>query len=239
MKKRFTLIAVLGLALTGCDRKKPSEAASTTESASITAARSDEDMLRAEISKGLEKNFNTFMLPIGDIEIMSGLSSQMENIDYQRKRFKEDYISYLNDMKAKGLVTFTEKPQSQLDAVRRMGSRVLTVLPTELAKEHRNEELSSANYLVFQIANCEVDDIVRSSPYQSANLSQSEEYRLVLGTYRCTSIPWFRALAPESKDEDYKFRAVLKLNPFTKRYTFQTADWGNSQEDGWMTANVR
>jgi hypothetical protein len=36
-----------------------------------------------------------------------------------------------------------------------------------------------------------------------------------------------------------KFRAILKLNPFTKRYAFVTADWGKPEEDQWETQNVQ
>ena len=120
MTTKPLLLSLLLLVAPGCDRKKPSEATSTTESASVAAARTDEDMLRAEIGKGLEEQLNVIMLPVGDIEIMGGLSSQMENSDFQRKRFKADYLNFLNDMKAKGLLTFTEQRQSELDAIGRM-----------------------------------------------------------------------------------------------------------------------
>ena len=239
MKAQFIVLALIGLAVSACDRKKPSEATTTTESTSVAAARGDEDMLRAEISRGLEEQLNVIMLPVGDIEIMSGLSSQMESNDFQRKRFKADYLNLLNDLKSRGLLTYAEQRQSELDAIGRMGVRTLTVTPTDLAKQHRDEKLSSPNYLVVRIATCEVRNIVRSSPYQSPHLPQSEEYRLVLGTYSCKGIPWFLAIYPEGKDGDFKFRAVLKLNPFTKRYVFVTGDCGDLQEDGWKSSNVQ
>jgi hypothetical protein len=41
------------------------------------------------------------------------------------------------------------------------------------------------------------------------------------------------------KDGENKFRAVVKLNPFTKSFIFQIADWGDPKKDDWATNNVR
>ena len=88
MKPQYILFTVFGLAVCACERKNPSEATTTTESASIAAARADEDMLRAVIGKGLQEQLNVIMLPVGDIEIMGGLGSQLENNNFQQKRFR-------------------------------------------------------------------------------------------------------------------------------------------------------
>jgi hypothetical protein len=63
---------------------------------------------------------------------------------------------------------------------------------------------------------------------------------LVLGTYRRTPNEIRRELEPNDKEiPELKFRAILKLNPFTKRYVFVTADWGKPEEDQWETQNVQ
>jgi hypothetical protein len=236
----LTLIALLGAILPACDKQRASDAATTTETASIAAARADEELLRSEIAGGLEGQFNTISLPIGDVEIMSGLSSQMEKSSFERKRFKEDYLDFLQSMQKIGLATVAERSQSDLAGISRMGARTFTVLPTELSKQHRDEALSSDDSLVVGFASCEVLNIVRSSPYQSPGLPKSEEYRLILGTYRHSFMSWFLAINPQQdKTAEFKFRAVLKFNPFTKRYSYQFADWGLPKEDGWQTNNVQ
>ena len=234
----LTLIALLGAIIPSCDRQRASDAASTTESASIAAARADEESLRSEIARGLETQFNKIVLPVGDVEIMSGLSSQMEQNDFNRKRFREDYLVSLQNMQNIGLATVVERSQSGLAGIGRMGARTFTVTPTELSKQHRDEKLSSLDSVAMRIATCEVLNIVRSSPYKSPRLPQAEEYRLVLGTYRRSFMDWFLAIAPDDRSAEFKFRAVLKFNPFTKRYSYQFADWGLPQEDGWKTNDV-
>ena len=261
MKARLhisSLLAVLlALLFSGCDRKKSSEATSTTESASIAAARADEDALRAEIGKGLEAQFNVLQLPVGDIEIMSAvLARDYPHDNFEQKRFRPSYVNFLAIMKQADLLAYVEKqvpPRDDFD-IRRNGGRVLIVTPTVRARQHADSELSSTNSVVARIAKCEVQSIVRNSPYNAPRGSETEEYRLILGTYRGARYPWFTEMFHAGKNafrfngietivaddnKEYKFRAVVKLNPFTKRYIFQIADWGDPKKDGWETNNFR
>jgi hypothetical protein len=238
MSRQIHYILVLCILSSACDRREDSKSGISTETASIASARDDETMLREEIGKGLEEYLNVISIPSGEIEIMSGLSSQMEANNFQSKRFKSDYLSFLDSIKSNGLLTYAEKPQSALEEVGRVGAKTFVVSPTELALQHRDQKLSTADYVQIRIATCKVESIIRSTPYESPRLPQSEEYRLVLGTYYCKGIPWARDAIPGGKDDTFKFRAVLKLNPFTKRYTFQFADWGYPIEDGWKSNNV-
>jgi hypothetical protein len=239
MTRQLHYLLLLSILSSACDRREDSKAGVSTETASIASARDDESMLREEIGRGLEEHLNVISIPSGEIEIMSGFSSQMEANNFQSKRFKSDYLSFLDSMKTNGLLTYAEKPQSALEEVGRVGAKTFVVTPTELALKHRDPELSNADYVHLRIATCKVESIIRSTPYESPRLPQSEEYRLVLGTYYCKGIPWVRDTIPGGKDETFKFRAVLKLNPFTKRYTFQFADWGYPNEDGWKSNNVQ
>jgi hypothetical protein len=105
MKRSILLLLSVALASSSCDRKKPSAANDSTESSAVAAARTDEDMLRTEVARGLNDQFNIISIPIGDVEIMSPLSSQMENHDINSKRFKDDYYTgYLEQLETQGLV---------------------------------------------------------------------------------------------------------------------------------------
>jgi hypothetical protein len=112
-----------------------------------------------------------------------------------------------------------------------MGARTVTVTPTERAHKASDPKLSAKGWVQIRVGTCDVSQIVRSSPYQSPQLSQSEEYRLVLGTYHVVPTDFMKTVEKDPQPKDYKFRALLKLNPFTKRYTYQTANWGDPQND--------
>ena len=204
------------------------------------ATHSDERLIKDEISRGLAERFHTMSIPIGDVEIMSGLSSQMENSDAAHKRFKAEYLEFLKYLDSKRLVNLTEQSQTGLDAIRRMGARTITITPTEKALAARDAKLSSSDYLMLPMGSCSVDEIIRAAPYQAAQLSRAEEYRLVLGTYRLTLNRFGESLDSSAKPAKhrFRFRAVLRFDPFAKRYTFQYADWGDLEKDDWATHNV-
>ena len=235
----FTALLVSALA-TSCDRKKPSESTTAVESTAVSAARTDEDMLRNEVARGLEELIHHTMIPVGDIEIMGGLSSQMHANDWDNRRFSADFLGYLQFCEEKQLVSFRQQQQSDLAAIGRMGAQTVTVTPTDRAKKAANPKVSTDKILKLQYETCKITQIVRSAPYQSPTLSQSEEYRLVLGTYRTTPTTLKKELMPDVGElPERKFRALMKLNPFTKRYVFVTADWGMPEREEWMTQNIQ
>ena len=124
--------------------------------------------------------------------------------------------------------------------VLRVGARTVTVTPTTVAWEARDQKLSTTNLLFIRTANCKVKKIIRDTPYESEYLSKTEQYRLVLGTYERIPTEFVKTLGHDGvKTKEYKFRALLKLNPFNDHYTFVAGDWGIIEEDGWHTSNVR
>jgi len=211
----------------------------------------DEGLLKAEICRGLEEDVNPLWIPSGNIEIMSSVSSFRESgstqwIDnYKTKKFNEKFLEHLKWCQAKGLVTIAERQfQSVWEERLSGGSRFVTVIPTNLAKQESDPDLAAkiaskgyVDTLVIRTGSCEVLQIIRSTPYQAPRLSPSEEHRLVLGTYRTRPSDFYRSVNPEP-DGQYKFRAVLRHNPFTKRYSLTHIDVGYIEKDGWWTNNV-
>ncbi len=239
MKYQSLFIIALCALSVSCDRKKPSESTTSVEIPLVAKAGTDEDVLKSEIGRGLEEQFNLAQIPVGDVEIMSGISSLVEGNDWENRRFKSDFSDYLKNLESRQLVTLSEKNQSDLGAMARMGARTVTVMPTDRAKKISDTKLSDDKLLTIRYSSCKVLRVIRIAPYQSVFLPQSEEYRLVLGIYRKTPNENMRELVGTlTEPEDFKFRAILKLNPFTKRYAFVTADWGKPEEDGWKTQNV-
>ncbi len=239
MKYHALPVIALCALLVSCERKKPSESTASVESTAVAEARTDEDMLKSEIGRGLEEKFNNTQIPLGEVEIVDRFSPLIDN-DWNNRRFRSDFFDYLKYLESKQLVTLAEKQQSDVNAIERMGARTVNVMPTERARKVSDPKLSNDKLLTIRYATCKVLKIIRSSPYQSLLLPQSEEYRLVLGTYRRTPNEIRRELEPNDKEiPELKFRAILKLNPFTKRYVFVTADWGKPEEDQWETQNVQ
>lgn len=229
------LLAALNSA---CDRQAPVEVNTSTESASVASARADEGNIRAEIETGLEQLFNSRIIPLGTVEILSQVGGQMERADWAQKKFDSQFLVYLEDLKAKGLATLAEKKQSELEAVVSAGSRFFHVEATDFARLHLDPNCKIPEQVACLIGKCQILEIIRNTPYQSRNLPATEEFRLVLGTYHVESIPWSKDLFPEYGEKDYKFRAILKFNPFTKNYSFVTADCGEISKDEWSGNNI-
>ncbi|MGI0036415.1 MAG: hypothetical protein ACRD98_11165 [Nitrososphaera sp.] len=207
-----------------------------TSALALPVASQDEDMVKAVISEGLEDFFNSTWIPVGEITLMSPFLSGWNN-DFKAKRFNAKYLEHLKRLQTKGLVTVIERPRG-------IGSntQAVTVIPTELAKKESDASVSARlasqgfeGLLIIPLASCEVLQIIRDTPYQSPKLSQTEEYRLVLGTYRRTSNKFGRSLDPGWTGGDFKYRVVLQFNPFTKRYVYWLGDWGYIEKDGWET----
>ncbi len=230
------------LVFSSCDRKQPSESGATIEKSGIASARNDESMFRSEIEKGIEEQFNVMQIPLGVIHIMDDLRSRTENNDWEERRFKEDFLNYLNYLSQKGFITLNEhkNEQSVSDAIFRGREKTFTVTPTEKARQAADSGLSKDQLITIRSGICKVLEIVKMGPYESLALPQSEEYRLILGTYKIDPTKVLREMEPDVGESPVlKFRALLKLNPFTKRFTFVTADYGDPEKDDWETSNVR
>ena len=192
-----------------------------------------------EIESGLTRQFNYVAFPRGDIQIMSGLSSQMEPDNPAAKRFSAKYLEFLQASRNAGLVQFSEKQQSQLDQIRSMGTRILTVTPTPLAIEQSDKQLSNKDYVNIRTGTCRIQTIVKDIEFHNPALATSDDFRLVVGTYERSFTDFaVKKLGNPDKKETYKFRALVKVNPFNHTYSFQTADWGNISEDGWQSNSI-
>lgn len=237
-KSRLCLLILFSFVALSCDKKKPSGANSAVENTAVSAARTDEDMMKAEISQGLEAALNVLEIPVGELEIMSDANSQTENYDFANKRFTAGYYQWLKMFETGNLITITEHQQSETNVTRRKGARMVTVTLTEQAIKKRDPKLSANGCVIIRDGSSIVQQIIRSAPYQSPRPSQSEEYRLVLGTFQSQRSEFTRSFFGPWKDGEHKFRAVLQLNPFTKRFKFIAADWGIPQDDGWVSHHI-
>jgi len=198
----------------------------------------NESQIEHVIENGLENQFNYMSIPRGEIEIMSALSSEMEKSDWSRKRFKNSYLDNLKGAAERGFLSYKEHTQSSLESIGRMGAKTFTVTPSDKALQAKDEERSNDDWVKIKFAECEVTKIVKNVEYSHPTLPQSDEFRLVVGSYK--RIPTAVAKDYEELEtKEFKFRALVKVNQFTGEYHFRTADWGLIDEGEWKTNRIR
>src|ERR1039458_4441388 len=100
----------------------------------------------------------------------------------------------------------------------------------------RDEKHSDTNWLRIPLGVCKVRTIVKDVEYHRSGLPQSDDYRLVMGTYEVMPNAFGKGQGlPQSV---FKFRALIKLNPFNQTYSYAAGDWGKVDADVWQTQNV-
>ena len=199
----------------------------------------------AVLEQGLENQRCLLYYPRGQVRIMSGLSSQMEQEDWGQLKFRADYLPVLQYEQRAGLLSLIEKRQSALESIGNMGARFFTVAPSAKLLQMQDAEQSSAKRVAVRNATIKVIRILKDEEYKFPGRSSAagDEFRLVLGTFRETQTQQGKIVVPRppgiAESIELKFRAVLQFNPFAKVYTYVTADVGTPQEPGWATTNVQ
>ena len=171
-------------------------------------------------------------IPEGDIKVMSSLTSQLVPMDVQRKQYNQMGFSFLEAWEGLGLLTLRKHPQSSLEEVMRMGEVTVAVTPTQLAREIADTEQPDAGYLRIVTSDCNILSIVQDTAYASPKLPASDQYRLVLGTFRATPTAGWLRVVPSDKAESFRFKALLKFDPFSKSYQLIRSDQDDLDEPG-------
>lgn len=196
-------------------------------------------VIKAMIADGLTTQFNVDWIPEGPITIMSGLSSQMEGQAPDAKRYNQSTYRYFQRFQSAGLLTLDEQRQSALESIGRMGAITVVSTPTEKLRSMADKDQNKPGFVVVKTGKCDILSIVRDTVHTSPDLPSSEEYRLVLGTYRRTPSPIAFALDPAAKPLDFRFKALLRLDPFAKAYGYVQADFGSIDSETWLTRNIK
>ena len=189
------------------------------------------------IAAGISEQLNTILIPDGPIQIVYGLSAQIEGSSFRTRRFSTQYLESLRRWEQKGLLSIRPVNQSTLETIGQMGAQTVVVVPAETLRKAADSARSKNGYLAISAGSVRIEEIVRDTAYSSPQLSSSEQYRLVLGTYRLTPSP---ITVFDSTDvvKSYRFKALLKLDPFAKRYSFVAVDWGAIGTSEWETHRV-
>lgn len=227
MNTKRILIAVALFAIAACSRQSLLKA----------------QPYRQQLEDGLF-NANAFLIfPIGRVQVMSGLSSQMDAADWKILKFPIAYLDFLQRAQKDGLINLTEEQQSPLESIRNMGARFFAVTATEKLSKMKSNAQFGGNLVVW-ISTFEILQVLKDQEYKPpvGFGGAGDEFRLVLGTVRRSPTPNAITLGKfycPTEVQELKFRAVLQYNPFAKTYSYRAADLGNPQGPGWNTENVK
>ena len=213
----------------------PADISTTDKNEARSAARAIP--YKEVIETGLTKQFNYLGIPRGKVQVMSAMSSQFEAADLKNKRLPIQFLKAMEAWKEAGLIEYTELKQSDLDLMGNMGTRIFTVTPTQKANDAGDPKESDSAWLQIPIGQCKVLSVVKDVEYHNPKLPQSDDFRLVVGTYE-RSFNDFAKAGGAGTNEIFKFRALLKVNPFNQSYSFQGADWGKIELDKWETDRI-
>lgn len=211
-----------------------------------TAACSRQSLLKGQpyipvLERALRKSVS---FPRGRVQIMSGLSSQMEATDWVQMKFPAQYLDFLQRARKDGLLNLAEEQQGPLDSIRNMGARFFSVSPTDKLLKMDNKTPDTPGLLTVLTAEFKVLQILKDQEYKPpvGMGGAGDEFRLVLGTGRRTPTQDAITLGQSYcaiEPQELKFRSVLQFNPFAKTYTFVDADLGRPQDSGWESENVK
>ena len=138
-----------------------------------------------------------------------------------------------------GLIAIEKKAEDQNMASTHYGQAIWDVRWTPKAISLRDEKHSDTHWLGIQCGACKVQTIVKNIEYHASPLPQSDDYRLVVGTYELKTTNFTKsAEGIGGEDGVFKFRALIKLNPFNQTYSYVTGDFGKVDADGWQTENI-
>jgi len=201
---------------------------------------------KSEIERGLTLQFDYVNIPHGIVEASKTLTGN--GLIFKGKSLMGDpdeYMKFLLAAQKDGLITI-EKTSDNTDNGQFYGDfagqKYYNVAWTPKALGLRDEKNSDADWLRIPLGACKVKTIVKDIEYHNPNLSQTDDFRLVMGTYEDKPTDFGKSQGATGIVGEFgvfKFRVVIKLNPFNQTYSYVTGDWGKIDADDWQTKNIR
>ena len=206
------------------------------------SASSPESDINAAIEEGLSLRYAQ-LFPIGRFVVMSNLDASMRSMDagdsilcrQYDKKYSPDCLERLMEYQKHGLLALREMPQSTLESIAQMGARVFESTPSTALRDMRDSVNSTADFLVVRSTHEVITSVIRDTPYDGAG--PATDMRLIMGISESTPTPLTKTLGFNVNSQ--RFRALVKFDPFTKRYAFVTADVGPAEHDVWSSTNVK
>jgi hypothetical protein len=198
------------------------------------------DDKREIIAHGLARAFNTYMLPDGEITILSALNAQLERFDPARRRYPPAFFTTLERLANAGFLTIQDFGETPPPGGFGTGfDRPITVVPSEKLRALADSTTGPGGFLFVPAAEVSIDRIVLDTAYHATGLSESEKHRLVLGTYRVKPMNVLPVNEGPDTARAYRFKALLRYDPFSKRWIFLNADYGLLSQTGWASEHIQ
>lgn len=236
MNKLKAVTSVLALVvLICCSNGDETNQATMNVQAAKSAAK--EIPYKSEIERGLTLQFDYMNIPQGIIdphgyyakgELASPVKSPLLLNGQVLTQDSDNYMKFLFSAQRDGLITmvkFTDNNQERYNV--KWTPKALTL---------RDGKNSDVHRLRIPLGACHVQTVVKDIEYHNPNLSQTDDFRLVMGTYEDKPTDFGKSQAGEFGV--FKFRVVIKLNPFNQTYSYVTGDWGKIDADGWLSQNI-
>lgn len=236
--------AVASISISACKKKVPDFIMQEQRQANANLA-----AYAPAISSGLSNKNKIFIFP-GTTTILSELASATNSGDTMRRIFQATYLKQLQEYQKWGLITLEEQQQSQLSLVGGLGARHFIVRATPYAESivEKIKATSSVNpsekidAIVISVGACAVTEIVKDVEYHNPKFSKADTYRLCVGRYTYKQTEFGKKHYAElgfTLKPEYKFRALIKLNPFNNSFSYVDSDWGYLDNDEWESNNVQ
>jgi hypothetical protein len=191
---------------------------------------------QAVLNAGLTQQHDYHRVPVGQITIMSQMSSQMEEANLETLRLPLQYLESLQQAEKDGLITLTEKNQSEMDKLLTMGARIFTATATDKLRKLIDPKESTEKWLAIPIGTMQVEEVMSEEQCKLVKATPGDQFRLVVGLVTDTPTEQVKTLGRNYgtvETQKLKFRAILQFNPFTKTYTYVVADLGKPEDPGW------
>jgi hypothetical protein len=254
MNKMSAAISIAALVVSASCSKADTNSTQATMDVKEAKSAAKEVPYKSEIERGFTKQFNCVEIPHGEIKIEPSdpggspylNQAQIHYNDKLLTSFTEQTVQIVNilfDEQKLGLVTIHDShgaPTTTSVYTNKNGElqieKAYTLEWTPKAIQLRDKTFSDADWIGIPLGKCKVETIVKDIEYHNPLLPQSDDYRLVLGTYEFTPNDFGKSQG--NTVGVFKFRALIKLNPFNQTYSFVDGDWGKVDADDWQTKNI-
>jgi hypothetical protein len=228
----FALASALMICACGKNEKTEEQAPTDVSPAKSAAG---EMSYRDQIELGLVKQFNYLVIPRGAIEILPHILNYQA--DPKQKRFDDAYLEFLRQWQNLGVLTLTKTADKNYDLVGITVGQMFNVMPAPATTEAA-DKYSTPDWVGIPLARCRIRTVVKDIDYHDLRLPASDDFRLIVGTYEYSPTDFAKNHNFDETAHIYKFRALVKVNPFNHTYSFQVADWGEIPEDDWKSSNI-
>lgn len=251
MNKLNAVISIVALVvLTSCSKKDAGTTNSSQATMNVQEAKSvvKESPYKGEIERGLTLQFDYVNISHGKIETLKNVrgnyvvinGTTINNGDSLQADVFENFTKFLFALQKDGLVTIEQVPDKMPNDERSWKGiyehNFYNVECTPKALGLRDEKYSDTNYLRIPLGVCKVQTIVKDVEYNMSGPAEGNNFRLVMGTYEVKPNDFGKSQGVV--DYVFKFRAVIKLNPFNQTYSYVAGDYGKTDADDWQTQNV-